>query len=408
MGLGDELNDIQNSAASSAPKGWTPGVEFDANGGEGRTAPRVATDTPLGHEEILAEFGLDPNAWEVVTLRRSKWQQSKRLENGDRDVLWLEAYKATFRALTPHDEKAIRQDFDALSSRIAGWKRPKPARLKAGLGPQVTFACALSDFQFGKGEGGGTPATLERVLSSLDGAVDQLDRLRRSGYAVREVALIGLGDLVEGCAGFYNMQEWQADLDGRQQVALVCDVVAKYIDTFVPLVDRVVVTGVGGNHGEQRKDGKAFTTFSDNTDLLVLDMMRRYQERDRLWSNVQVWIPEDPLSLCVELSGAKLGAVHGHQFGRGQGAVEKGRLWWQGQSLGNGPVAEADILWAGHLHHHVVNQMARGRTFMQAPSQDGGSYWYRSITGQDAPTGMMTMLVGSELGESKYDHLRIL
>jgi hypothetical protein len=299
-------------------------------------------------------------------------------------------------------------DFEAMVQRIATWKRPTAKSAKQDGSPS-TLVCALSDWQLGHGEEGGTEATTGRILASLDGAVRWLHMLRRLGYAVERVALIGLGDLIENCSGFYDMQTWAADLNMREQQALSWDLTARHIDAFVPLVDEVLVTGVAGNHGEKRNgDGKAFTSFGDNYDLGILDVMARYKERDSRWENVHIEMPTDPLAHCIRTSDVNVGFVHGHQFGKGQGAVEKARFYWQGQTLGAGPVADAQILLSGHLHHFVGHEPARGRVHFQAPAQNGGSYWFTSRTGQSAPPGMLTLLVGEHLGERGYDHNRIV
>ncbi len=51
---------------------------------------------------VLRHFGLDPNEFTVVddTVRMSSWEQSKRLENGDRDTVWLYSYRARFKRVS--------------------------------------------------------------------------------------------------------------------------------------------------------------------------------------------------------------------------------------------------------------------------------------------------------------------
>jgi hypothetical protein len=53
------------------------------------------------------------------TVRMSKWQSSKRLENGDRDLIWLYSYKARFKRRTA---TLADLDIDELRSRVAKWK----------------------------------------------------------------------------------------------------------------------------------------------------------------------------------------------------------------------------------------------------------------------------------------------
>lgn len=46
-------------------------------------------------DDVFRRFNLDPDAFTIVddTVRISNWQQSRRLENGDRDVVDLFSYR---------------------------------------------------------------------------------------------------------------------------------------------------------------------------------------------------------------------------------------------------------------------------------------------------------------------------
>ena len=91
--------DIQEERYKNLPTNTDtkPWAEIGLDGGE--LATGVLTE-PLGDDwsAILKSFGLDPTVFEVVgdKVRMSKWQSSKRLENGDRDLIWLYSYRATF------------------------------------------------------------------------------------------------------------------------------------------------------------------------------------------------------------------------------------------------------------------------------------------------------------------------
>ena len=85
MSLKDELEE-----QSQPPENQRAWAEVTPDGGEISTG---VLPTPITSDwtAILVGFGLDPTVFEVVddTVRMSKWQTSKRLENGDRDVAWL-------------------------------------------------------------------------------------------------------------------------------------------------------------------------------------------------------------------------------------------------------------------------------------------------------------------------------
>src|SRR5690606_2731253 len=65
-------------------------------GPDGGTFEGVKADAPITDWSVVFQrFNLDPTEFEVVddTIRMSTWQQSKRLENGERDVINLYSYR---------------------------------------------------------------------------------------------------------------------------------------------------------------------------------------------------------------------------------------------------------------------------------------------------------------------------
>jgi hypothetical protein len=86
-----------------------------------------------------------------------------------------------------------------------------------------------------------------------------------------------------------------------------------------------------------------------------------------------------------------LGMVHGNQYSPGK-AVE----WWSKQQHGAQPVGGADVLITGHYHHLVVQptgrsaRTGRAKWWLQAPTLDNGSDWFRNIAGDDSDPGLLT------------------
>lgn len=411
MTLGDEIGKLMTQplatpapvAVTSTPRGWEPRVEYDDAEGQGTTPPRPAAEIPPSHAEILKEFGLDPEAWQVLTLRKSRWQS-----NSADGPIWLEAYRATFKALSPNDPGIVKVDVDELAAEIRGFA-PGPVVPPAGDGPRAAFVLALSDYQLGKGEGGGSKLIAARILESYNSAVIRLANLRSLGYQIDTVALLGLGDLVEGCSGFYAMQEFQTDLDSREQRKIAWRLVLRAIQMFSPLAQQVRVTGISGNHSENRNGaGKAYTTFEDSDDLLLLDALSDIVGNCAGLSNVSIELPEDALAHTIELEGTPVGMVHGHQFKGGKGG-ERSKDWWSGQMFGVQPIKDAKILLNGHFHSLQIGDYSEsGRTTIQAPAMDNGSRWFTSGSGLSSAPGMLTMLVGQELGAREWDELKIV
>ena len=192
MSLKDELEE-----QSQPPENQRAWAEVTPDGGEISTGV-LPTPITTDWTAILVGFGLDPTVFEVVddTVRMSKWQTSKRLENGDRDVAWLYSYRARFR------RKNLRvlpdEDIEALRKRVGTWKQPKRAISKPSDEPPSTFIVNWADLQLGKSAGGGVEATVERVLESLEKTVQQLHDLRRKGRNIESAALVNMGDPFEG------------------------------------------------------------------------------------------------------------------------------------------------------------------------------------------------------------------
>ena len=388
-------------------QGFNVVVDEVAGTGEG-TTHALPRGTLVGQENVLRDFGLDPAEWEILSLQRSFWEQSKGLEDGTRDIVQLESIKAKFKAVPANSPVKIETDRKELQKLISKWElRPLELGVSAKNTP-TSLTALVADLQLGKSEGGGTEAIIRRVLASTQALAVRLKELRSIGRNVEQVAFLGLGDIVEGCTGFYSMQEWQTDVDARAQRKLAWQLGMKMLYTIAPLVDEVIFTGVAGNHGQNRKDGKAFTTFEDNDDLLMLDIMKDIVDVDNRLHNVKVFLPADPLTSVVNLSGIPVGLVHGNQFRGGTNASAKSEKWWTGQMMGLQPIKDAKILFSGHFHSFDVQEFSEnGRTTIQAPSQDGGSYWFTSSSGKSAATGMATMLVG-DMNPRGYSDLQIL
>ncbi len=163
MSLKSEIGDMAGSEPSKDRQAW---AEVTPDGGELSTG---TLNAPLALEtdwsSVLIGFGLDPNVFQIVddTVRMSKWQSSKRLENGDRDLIWLYSYKARFKRKTA---SITDLDIETLRNRIAKWK-PAATTTKQNSGIPCTFVFNWADLQLGKSAGGGVEGA---AVSAADGA----------------------------------------------------------------------------------------------------------------------------------------------------------------------------------------------------------------------------------------------
>lgn len=373
--LGDDAQ--RKRIAKDIPKGWEPAIEYDASGGTLTSVPRTAGDEP-DHAELLAEFELDPAKWRITGLRRSKWQRW--------DGEWLESYRASF---VPNSGTNL-VPIDDLLAVVSKWK-PKNAPRKPVEASSGGFAyvVVLADTQIGKIDGGGSEAIIENVLQKIDEAVNRLKELQKNGRQIDEIHLPQLGDCIEGMNSQGGKNIWRTDLDLTSQIRVYRRLLLHMVKSFAPYAPRVVVPCVPGNHDEAVRVGNSMaTTYTDSFALdaasAVADALADHPD----YQHVSFTFPKyDTLTVTLDICGTVVGLAHGHQC-RGK-AID----WWKNMAHGQQDIGEATLLLTGHYHHLRIEQSGR-KTWMQAPALDGGSTWYSNSSGQEAPAGMLTMLVG--------------
>ena len=112
---------------------------------------------------------------------------------------------------------------------------------------------------------------LKRTTQMIPDVIDRMKELRKAGNPINKLYVFGLGDLVEGCGDHYAMQNFSVEIDQRRQEMVARRLIIKALMAWAPHFDKIVVAAVPGNHGENRKNGKAHTTFGDNIDVAVFD-----------------------------------------------------------------------------------------------------------------------------------------
>lgn len=389
-------DDVEAQQPQRHPSGWEPGVCWSADGGTITTAPMDAEPTGGVWLELVADWGLDPATTEVVpgSIQVRAWDT----HDGRR----LKYYRAALRAKVDTGDRA---DIDELCAFVM---RRRPITAQTTSEAPRGLLVALSDWQLGKGEGGGSVATTERICAAIDALPARLRELKRAGRPVDAVYLVGLGDLVEQCSGHYPAQAFTTDLDRREQLRLARRLILRAVDTVAALVPRVVLAAVPGNHGENRNaSGKAYTRTTDNDDLAVVEQVAEVLAANPDRYGHVATVLADSATLVLDIAGVCTAFAHGHKSGGGGHPAARAEKWWQGQVMGRQPVADASLLLSGHYHHLIVSETT-GRTFVQVPAMDGGSEWFTSTTGQNAPAGMLTVGVGSAYGPRGWGDLVVL
>ncbi len=351
----------------------------------------VVTEPIINWDSILISFGLDPEVFEVLDdkVRMSKWQSSKRLENGDRDLIWLYSYKATFikrkvPALKTTDIEDLRKSV----------KNFKPlAKTKIDSDP-TTFVVLWADWQLGKSGSGGVRATTERVLESFTKTVNRIKELKKLGRNIEQIAIVNMGDPIESCDGHYASQLFSVELTQREQLLLALDLWTIGLKNLAPLAEKVQFIGTLSNHGEwQRRNGKNITTDSDSADGFLVDaLVRIFENKDFPISWV---IPHDEMVVQSNLSGIETAFTHGHKIGGKENEWLRAQTLRQIKDFG----VEPSLWFTAHKHHVRVDDFGAFTRF-QCPSLDsdgtssGGSKWFADTAGWWSSPGTLTLLVG--------------
>lgn len=365
-------SDGRNRPASEA---WKPRLEVDENGGFLVSTPRAAGGVP-DSDDLLQEFDLDPAQWTVTSVRRSRWQKY--------DGEWLEAYRLSLApAISIAQDQA---DVDSLIEHIQNWK---PGKKPAETSGDLAFIFAPADQQLGKkANGQGTEHTVARILAATDGAVRRLLDLRKIGRKIGTVVIALPGDHVEGITsqGGRLQSHAASDLGLTEQTRVGRRLLMMQIKAFAPLVDRVVVMVVNGNHDEVSRQVVLDPSEGWNTEI-ASSVQDACAENPAL-AHVEFRYPaKDHQTLAVEVCGVMVGIFHGHQCGRD---VTK---YLANQSAGRTPLGECDVWISGHYHHYKTMDIG-GRFWLQCPTVDPGSSWFRDRHGLESPSGILTMVVG--------------
>lgn len=374
------------------PKGWEPGVDTAA----GTVTVQAGTTPPNDWAVILRELGLDPDLWRVD---ESQPVQVRTWDSGEQRCFY---YRAT---VVPARSDALTDDLEGLvraAQRRRG-KSPQNAseRVLSDSGGRALVVC-LADWQAGKGDHGGVEALLDRLFALKDAVPARVKALKKAGRPVDRLYVVGMGDMVESCDGHYGMQAFQVELDRRQQVRLVRRMLVELLTDWAKLTPQMVVGAVPGNHGENRKNGNAFTTFEDNDDLATFEQAQEVLTAagfDRIG-----WVlPDGDMTITLDVAGTVVAFAHGHQLNGSGIPLAKARNWWKGKMAAKHAVGDADVLVYGHYHHFQVLQDGP-RTIFGCPSNDGGSRWFTEMGGPTTACGTLTFTCT----EAGWDDLAIL
>lgn len=378
---GDSGSDVR---AKSVPEKWRPQVDLGDDGGF-----VVATPTPLGNskgaEDILKDFGLDPSEWRVTNVRQGKWQTH--------DGTWLETKRVNLVPIAQKNEATLVAspnaiDAEKLIDEVKKWRPTLGSRWTSGRG---AFLVAPSDQQIGKRQGGGgTASTVKRILEATDASYQRLLRLRQAGLGLGTVVLALPGDHVEGNTSQGGRLQGLAasDLGLTEQVRVARRLLLAQIKAFAPNVERLIIPVVNGNHDEVTRQVSADPADGWNVEIAAAVQDACAENPDL--GHVEFRYPASGhQTLTVDIHGTMLGLFHGHQAGRD---VVK---YLSGQAAGQTALGGADLWISGHFHNFRTMDIGE-RLWVQTPTLDPGSDWFRDASGMVSKPGILTMVIGDD------------
>ncbi|MFF8817798.1 helix-turn-helix domain-containing protein [Leucobacter sp. NPDC015123] len=357
-------------------------VELNAATGDGSFTNVKTAEKLTDWTHVFEQFGLDPEEFEIVddTVTMKAWQQSKRLENGDRDTVTLYSYGARFRRA-----REITLDLPALNAAA----NTSPQHVEGERSGRTTVV-VWSDPQIGKvASRGGTNELIARSIAKRA----QLATLLTE-RAPNECVLLDGGDGIEGFESGGNPM-FTNDLSLARQLDLYGTELLEWVKVMLPY-GQVNVLGVPSNHTAWRNAKQNLGNPGDDLGLFMHRQVARITEAAGLDITFHASAEYDE-SAVIDINGTRVGLVHGNQFGPGQAIT-----WWEKQTFGAQAVATADVLVHGHYHSFSMNVAGRNPTTgrqrwcMGAPTLDNGSDWYRNNQGRDSDPGVLVFDITAE------------
>lgn len=383
---------------------------LSSDGGEFKNVTMLE-DIGTDWTPIFRKFNLDPDHFEIiddtVSIRLSQWQQSKRTDNGDRDVIDLQAWKysARFKRISTErvPESVVAEWRDSLRTVV------RPAT--PGLKYPNTYVMFIADPQLGKKNTGQAVENWKRGVAGHCDAIRTLINQNRSPSAVH---VAWMGDETEGVCNNYGNQPHTVELNLSKQLELDFDLRVWTLKQVAELGLPISASSVISNHGEWSRNGskEPVTSQGDNASTHIARQVQKlFSETEAFGGSHIDWtIGDGDPAVLVNLSGVDCYFSHGYiEKGKGgsteirtKSAIER-QILGRTDTLGNVP------LWfMAHYHHFYTNEF-EGRTLFGMPALEAerSSEYMLNQYGVWSKPGMLGMLVG-EHTERRWSDLSVL
>jgi predicted phosphodiesterase len=392
MGLSERLEKLASPGKSGSdikalgtPESWRPRMDVDDMSGGFIISEPKAAGQPQDAREILESFDLNPDEWDVTSIRRGKWQKY--------DGEFLESLR--INVVPAKVVLADRLDAEKLVDEIKKWRPERGVKQSTGNG---SFAVFPSDQQIGKKAGGqGTQQSIDRILNLTEAAVDRYKGYQKMGLDLGTITLGLPGDHVEGTTSQGGRLQGQAasDLGITEQVRVARRLLMAQIKAFAPLAENMIVPVINGNHDEAGRF--VATDPADGWNVEIAAAVQDACAENPALQHVQFRFPASGhQTLVTEICGVHLGLFHGHQAN--QNNVLK---YLSGQAAGQTALGLADIWVSGHFHNFRTMDVG-DRLWLQCPTTDPGSEWFRDRAGLESKPGLLSMVLGGDFDPREF------
>lgn len=393
------MGSLADDLASTPEDTKLGGYELGADGGE---FVDVKTEQPITDwTRIFEQFNLDPNVFTILddSVRVATWQQSKRLANGDRDVVSLFSYRARFTR-----KAAALVDVDEIVASLHTWTPPAFTAAAQSKTP-VTMFVGLADWQLGKNEGPGkgTAETIQRVLDGFEQVERKIRHLQASGVPIEGILIANMGDHTEAVTGHYTSQTATVDMNQRDQLNTAIELNLTGIKTLAPLAEKITYAACLCNHGQwQRLGGKQITDDSDNSTGFIGDTLRTVCNLHPNLAHLDWLIPRDEMITTGTFSGVNIAMAHGHKIS----GTEENWLAKQSAWLHTTRNFKTDLWATAHRHTAALEDFGPYHR-IQCTTNDPGSKSFTDATGKFSTQGTTTFLIGQH-DKRRFSHYEVL
>ena len=360
-------------AKTQHPKGWEPLI-LTERGGYITTPPQ--SEPPKDWNAFLAQLlpeGMNPEDYEVdgSTVEMRAWDGNV----GEGEIKRFYYFKAKLKRKTEHP------DIVNIADIVEAARKIKLPKLKKVSKVERAYWFHPTDLQAGQGDGDGVEGMVSRALQIAGIVKDDIEALEKSGKPATQIFVPITGDLVEGILGWYEMQTFSASLDRRDQVKLARRLLSEILLDVAQIGLPVHVAAVPGNHGENRNNGKAFTTLSDNDDIALIEQIAEAFALAKITSVTFSLPGRDRLSLTVDVLGWVVGLTHGHIARAGAGTENKLVNWFKSMAATRDPIGDSDLLFTGHYHHPRFQSLIGDTYWIQGGALCDASAWFSQSMG---------------------------